>query len=131
MALFINIKMSPWGFLDLKKKQQCQNIIHAASVRIKSLYVEFGLQSLHQTEARMLSAHKEPLSEEQPLLDKTLQPTIFIPVVGKQTWRFRDSHAEALIQLLFLFWLSCPLMMLNVISLLIKRTSAAGPATRR
>lgn len=44
---------------------------------------------MHQTEARTLSAHKELLCEEQMLLGKKLQTTIFIPVVGKQSCRFR------------------------------------------
>lgn len=89
----------------------------------RSLYIEFGLISLHRAEARTLSAHKEPLCEEQMPLWETLQTTIFIPDVGKQSWRCRDSHAVALIQSLFLFRLHCPLMMVSFISLLIKWTS--------
>lgn len=51
-----------------------------------SSYIESGLTNLYQTKTRTLSANKELLSEEQMLLGKTLQPTLFIPDVGKQSY---------------------------------------------
>lgn len=69
-----------------------------------------------------LSTQRETPHGEQTPLWETLQTTIFIPVVARQSWGCRDSHAVALIQPFFLFWLRCPLMMANFISLLIKRT---------
>lgn len=67
--------------------------------------------------AGTLRAHKDPPPSEGHVL---LGETIFIPVVCEQSCRCRDFHAVALFSLL---WLSCPLMMANFISLLIKRTS--------